>query len=225
MCPKREELTLDPRRTPPLWWQSVIVYRRWRCGRWWERVERGVERVLTSFLHQIGQWSSHKAGEGCLSRWLVRSGGQGWLKPEPMHKASLGASHLKPECFLNVGQGRACRWVRTTTVRRPGGHRGRVQAIRVISCKWDPGTALLKDLMWETSLVVQWLKICFPVQRTQVQSLVGELRSCVCVCVCVCIHIYMHVYRCMLSCVCLFSTLWTVAHLASLSLGFPSQEY
>lgn len=52
-----------------------------------------------------------------------------------MHKASLGASHLKPEWFLNVGQGRVCRWVRTTTVRRPGAHRGRVQAIRVTSCK------------------------------------------------------------------------------------------
>ena len=28
-----------------------------------------------------------------------------------------------------------------------------------------------------TSLVVQWLKICFPMQGTRVRSLVGELRS------------------------------------------------
>ena len=28
-----------------------------------------------------------------------------------------------------------------------------------------------------TSLVVQWLSICLPVQGMQVQSLVGELRS------------------------------------------------
>ena len=28
-----------------------------------------------------------------------------------------------------------------------------------------------------TSLVVQWLRIHFPMQDTQVQSLVGELRS------------------------------------------------
>ena len=29
----------------------------------------------------------------------------------------------------------------------------------------------------ETSLVVQWLRICLPVQGMWVQSLVGELRS------------------------------------------------
>ena len=40
---------------------------------------------------------------------------------------------------------------------------------------------------------------------------------CVCVCVCVCV--------CTLSHVRLFVTLWTVAHQAPLSLGFPRQEY
>lgn len=95
----------------------------------------GLKEFSPLFSIKLEQWSSHKAGEGHLSRWLVRSSQQGWLKSEPMHKASLGASHLKPEWLLNVGQGRVCRWVRTTTVRRPGGHRGRVQAIRVTSCK------------------------------------------------------------------------------------------
>ena len=33
-----------------------------------------------------------------------------------------------------------------------------------------------KMLPW-ISLVVQWLRICLPMQRTQVQSLAGELRS------------------------------------------------
>ena len=44
---------------------------------------------------------------------------------------------------------------------------------------------------------------------------------------CNCIH-EICVYVCMLSCfshVCLFATLWTVAHQASLSMGFPRQEY
>ena len=30
---------------------------------------------------------------------------------------------------------------------------------------------------WGTSLVVQWLRICLPIQETQVWSLAGELRS------------------------------------------------
>ena len=49
---------------------------------------------------------------------------------------------------------------------------------------------------------------------------------CVCVCVCVCARARVHV--CALSCfshVRLFATLWTVAHQASLSMGFFKQEY
>ena len=42
--------------------------------------------------------------------------------------------------------------------------------------------------------------------------------SCVCVCVCVCVY-------CVLSRVWLFVTPWTVAHQASLSMGFPKQDY
>ena len=38
-------------------------------------------------------------------------------------------------------------------------------------------------------------------------------------CVCVCVRV------CMLSCVQLFVTPWTVAHQAPLSMGFPRQEY
>ena len=34
-----------------------------------------------------------------------------------------------------------------------------------------------KSVITGTSLVVQWLKIRLPMQGTQVQSLVGELRS------------------------------------------------
>ena len=32
----------------------------------------------------------------------------------------------------------------------------------------------IKSTLMETSLVVQWLRICLPIQGTQVQSLVGE---------------------------------------------------
>ena len=42
-------------------------------------------------------------------------------------------------------------------------------------------------------------------------------------CVCVCVH--MRVSECILSCVQLFVTPWTVAHQALLSMGFPRQEY
>ena len=46
------------------------------------------------------------------------------------------------------------------------------------------------------------------------------ISHCVCVCVCVC------VYGCQsLSCVWFFATPWTVAHQASLSIGFSRQEY
>ena len=38
-------------------------------------------------------------------------------------------------------------------------------------------------------------------------------------CVCVCVH------ACVLSCAQLFEIPWTVAHQASLSMGFPRQEY
>ena len=107
-----------------------------------------------------------------MSRWLVRSGGQGWLKPEPMHKASLGASHLKPECFLNVGQGRACRWVRTTTVRRPGGHRGRVQAV----CSQSPSAVILepKKIKCVTVSIVS-PSICHEVMGLDAMILVPRL--------------------------------------------------
>ena len=43
--------------------------------------------------------------------------------------------------------------------------------------------------------------------------------TCVCVCVCVCMHTHL------LSHVQLFATIWTVAHQAPLSVGFPRQEY
>ena len=43
---------------------------------------------------------------------------------------------------------------------------------------------------------------------------------CVCVCVCVCALVLSSFSR-----VQLFATLWTVAHQAPLSMGFPRQEY
>ena len=45
----------------------------------------------------------------------------------------------------------------------------------------------------------------------------ASTQGCVCMCVCVSIHV--------LSCVRLFATPWTVAHQASLSVGFSRQEY
>ena len=46
-------------------------------------------------------------------------------------------------------------------------------------------------------------------------------QSYVCVCVCVCVCVYAH----QLSHVKIFATPWTVACQASLSMGFPRQEY
>ena len=43
------------------------------------------------------------------------------------------------------------------------------------------------------------------------------------VCVCVCVYVCTRI--CTFSCVPLFVTLWTVACQASLSMGFPRQEY
>ena len=51
---------------------------------------------------------------------------------------------------------------------------------------------------------------------------------CVCMCVCVCVCIYVCMYARVLSCfscVQLCATLWTVAHQASLSMGFSRQKY
>ena len=46
------------------------------------------------------------------------------------------------------------------------------------------------------------------------------MNVCVCVCVCVCVWVLSH-----FSSVQLFTTLWTVAHQAPLSMGFSRQEY
>ena len=52
----------------------------------------------------------------------------------------------------------------------------------------------------------------------------------VCICVYVYIHTYVHIYVCvfvvwLLSHVQLFASSWIVAHQATLSIGFPRQEY
>ena len=44
-----------------------------------------------------------------------------------------------------------------------------------------------------------------------------------CVYVCVCVHVRLHAQW--LSCICLFETLWTVAHQDPLSMRFFRQEY
>ena len=44
---------------------------------------------------------------------------------------------------------------------------------------------------------------------------------CVCMCVCVCVYVFV----CMLSCVWLFATPWTIAHQAPLTMEFSRQEY
>ena len=36
---------------------------------------------------------------------------------------------------------------------------------------------LLKNIAIGTSLVVQWLRLCLPMQKVQVQSLIGDLGS------------------------------------------------
>ena len=49
------------------------------------------------------------------------------------------------------------------------------------------------------------------------EFLIGKSFQALCVCVCVCTQSF--------SCVQLFVIPWTVAYQASLSIGFPSQEY
>ena len=48
---------------------------------------------------------------------------------------------------------------------------------------------------------------------------------CVCVCVCVCVCACTHAHAPVISRVRLFSTPWTVAHQATLSMEFSRQEY
>ena len=48
---------------------------------------------------------------------------------------------------------------------------------------------------------------------------------CVCVCVCVCMCVYVYVCVCVLCRVRLFATPWIIDCQASLSMGFPRQEY
>ena len=87
-----------------------------------------------------------------------------------------------------------------------------------------------------TSLVVEWLRLCLPMQETQIWALVKELGShmrcgttndagrleCVCVCAharaCICVHRHTH----MLSCVWLFATPWTARLLCAWN--FPSKN-
>ena len=57
--------------------------------------------------------------------------------------------------------------------------------------------------------------------KTWIQKHLVNIQHCVPVCVCVCVC----VCACALSHVQLFVTLWTVAHQASLSMEFSSQEY
>ena len=51
----------------------------------------------------------------------------------------------------------------------------------------------------------------------------ASLHASLCVCVCVCVCVYMFV--CMLSCVWLFATPWTIAHQAPLTMEFSRQKY
>ena len=91
--------------------------------------------------------------------------------------------------------------------------------------------------------MVQWLRSHLTVQgtqRTQVQSLVRELRShmlwcchnwkyihihILCVCACTCSRVQLCVCACTCSRVQLFVTPWTVAHQTPLSMGFSRQEH
>ena len=53
------------------------------------------------------------------------------------------------------------------------GRPGMLQSLGLQRVRHDWGT----EMDWtETSMVVQWLRICLPTQGTQVRSLVGELR-------------------------------------------------
>ena len=47
----------------------------------------------------------------------------------------------------------------------------------IVSIHFGSGFPVIKSLFRRTSLVVQWLRVCLTMQRTQVQSLIGELRS------------------------------------------------
>ena len=53
----------------------------------------------------------------------------------------------------------------------------------------------------------------------------SHCNLCVCACVCVCVCVCARTRTCALSHRRLFVILWTVAHQAPLSMGFPRQEY
>jgi len=79
--------------------------------------------------------------------------------------------------------------------------------------------------------MVQWLRSHLTVQgtqRTQVQSLVRELRSHMLWCCHNWKYIHIHIL-CVCACTCsrvqLFVTPWTVAHQTPLSMGFSRQEH
>ena len=46
-----------------------------------------------------------------------------------------------------------------------------------------------------------------------------------CICVCVCVCVYVHAFAQSFSHIRLLATPWTIAYQASLSMGFPRQEY
>ena len=48
----------------------------------------------------------------------------------------------------------------------------------MVQLLWETVRQFFKGLSTGTSLVVQWLRICFAMQATQVQSLVGEDATC-----------------------------------------------
>ena len=68
----------------------------------------------------------------------------------------------------------------------------------------------------------------YKLQGSLVEWQGGRERESVCVCACVCVcarACARGVHACLLSYVKLFTTLWTIAHQASLSMEFPRQEY
>ena len=84
----------------------------------------------------------------------------------------------------------------------------------ILACRipWTEEPRRLCPWGHKESDTTKWLHFTF--------SQVEDMSTCVCVCVCVCVYVFSHQVLSNS-----FVTPWTVAHQASLSMGFPRQEY
>ena len=119
----------------------------WMLVRWWKREPRKVKRFL----------QGHTAESWVATAFLARARLQ--------HRTTV--LRREREGLLNQGLLNECKWLRKMVVEKT--------PINLSRDNFSECDKSLKNINYRTSLVFQWLGIHLAMQRTLVQSLVGEL--------------------------------------------------